>query len=114
MPPADMTDADRIFAALGDRTRRTIFRMVTDGPQTVSALADALGVTLTAVSQHLGVLQECGLLRTRKVGRTRLCEMDHQGIDVLADWVAFNRSLWEQRFDALGALLSENAPPDPS
>lgn len=108
----DMTDADRIFAALGDRTRRTIFRMVTSAPQSVSALADALGVTLTAISQHLGILQDCGLLRTRKVGRVRMCEMDHKGIDVLADWVAFNRGLWEQRFDALGNLLAEDGAGD--
>jgi DNA-binding transcriptional ArsR family regulator len=100
-------DADRIFAALGDGTRRAIFRMVTESPRSVSALAEALGVTLTAVSQHLRVLQECGLLNTRKEGRVRIAEPDGKGLDVLADWVGVHRQLWERRFDALDAMLAE-------
>ncbi len=101
--------ADEVFAALGDATRRAIVRLVTDGPQTVSALAAALDMTLTAIIQHLRVLQACGLLRTRKVGRVRICELDRHGLDVLAGWVAFNRQIWEQRFDALDAMLQEDA-----
>lgn len=100
--------ADQVLAALGDATRRAIVRLVTQGPQTVSSLATALGVTLTAISQHLRVLQACGLLQTRKVGRVRTCELDHHGLDILADWVALNRQMWEQRFDALGAMLQED------
>jgi DNA-binding transcriptional ArsR family regulator len=107
---ARLDDADGIFAALGDGTRRAIYKMVAEGPRTVSALAQALGVSLTAVSQHLRVLQACGLLRTRKEGRSRICEMDHQGIDVLAAWVALNRQLWNDRFDALDAILREDPP----
>ena len=101
--------ADQVFAALGDTTRRAIVRLVTQGPQTVSSLATALGVTLTAIAQHLRILQACGLLQTRKVGRVRTCELDHHGLDVLADWVALNRRMWEQRFDALGEMLQEDA-----
>ncbi|QCP14815.1 winged helix-turn-helix transcriptional regulator [Pseudoduganella umbonata] len=100
--------ADQVFAALGDATRRAIVKLVAQGPQSVSALATALGVTLTAISQHLRVLQTCGLLRTRKVGRVRMCELDGQGLDVLAQWVTINRRMWEQRFDALDAMLQEN------
>lgn len=102
------SDADRIFAALGDGTRRAIFRLVSAGPQSVSLLAEALGVTLTAVTQHLRVLEACGLLQTRKVGRVRMCEMDGKGLDVLAEWVTLNRQLWQQRFDALDAMLRED------
>ncbi|MUI10936.1 metalloregulator ArsR/SmtB family transcription factor [Massilia dura] len=101
--------ADEVLAALGDATRRAIVRLVTDGPQTVSSLAAALDVTLTAIIQHLRVLQACGLLQTRKVGRVRICELDHRGLDVLASWVAYNRRMWEQRFDSLGAMLQEDA-----
>jgi DNA-binding transcriptional ArsR family regulator len=100
--------ADRIFAALGDGTRRAIYKMVAEGPRTVSALAQALGVSLTAITQHLRVLQSCGLLRTRKEGRTRICEMDSRGLDVLAAWIALNRQLWNERFDALDAILRED------
>jgi len=98
---------DGIFAALGDGTRRAIFRMVAEGPRTVSALAQALGVSLTAITQHLRVLQGCGLLHTRKEGRVRICEVDRQGLDALEDWIAFNRQMWERRFDALDAMLRE-------
>lgn len=98
---------DRVFAALGDATRRAIFQMVAEGPRSVSVLAQALGVSLTAITQHLRVLQGCGLLQTRKEGRVRICEMDRQGLDLLAEWVQFNRQLWDRRFDALDAILRE-------
>ncbi|USX29353.1 metalloregulator ArsR/SmtB family transcription factor [Oxalobacteraceae bacterium OTU3CINTB1] len=100
--------ADQVFAALGDATRRAIVKLVAQGPQSVSALAAALNVTLTAISQHLRVLQTCGILQTRKVGRVRMCELDGHGLDVLAHWVAVNRRMWEQRFDALDALLHDH------
>ena len=100
--------ADQVFAALGDATRRAIVNMVAQGPQSVSALAQAQDVTLTAISQHLHVLQTCGLMRTRKIGRVRMCEIDGRGFDVLANWVATNRRMWEQRLDALGTMLQEN------
>lgn len=99
--------ADRIFAALGDGTRRAIFRMVAQGPRSVSTLAQALGVSLTAVTQHLRVLQGCGLLHTRKEGRVRMCEVDRAGLDVLDEWIALNRRMWDARFDALDAMLRE-------
>ena len=101
--------ADQVFAALGDATRRAIVKLVAQGPQSVSALAAALEVTLTAITQHLRILQTCGLLQTRKVGRVRMCELDSRGLDLVAQWVAFNRQMWEQRFDALGAMLEEDA-----
>lgn len=101
--------ADQVFTALGDATRRAIVKLVAQGPQSVSALAGSLNVTLTAITQHLRILQTSGLLRTQKVGRTRMCELDRKGLDVLTQWVAFNRKMWEQRFDALGAILQEDA-----
>ena len=106
---AMQTDAaDRVFAALGDSTRRAIVKLVAQGPQSVSSLAAALNVTLTAISQHLRILQTCGLLQTRKVGRVRMCELDSYGLDVLAHWTAVNRRMWESRFDALDAMLNDS------
>lgn len=97
--------ADRVFDALGDATRRAIFHLLSRGPLSVSALAQPLGVTLTAVGQHLEILQSCGLLKTRKVGRVRLCEVDGKGLDILEQWVAFHRQTWESRLDRLGDFL---------
>ena len=97
--------ADRVFDALGDATRRAIIHLLSRGPLSVSALAQPLGVTLTAVGQHLEILQSCGLLKTRKVGRVRLCEADRKGLDILEQWIAFHRQAWEARLDRLGDLL---------
>jgi DNA-binding transcriptional ArsR family regulator len=83
--------------------------LVAGGAQSVSSLAAALNVTLTAISQHLRVLQTCGLLQTRKLGRVRMCELDGHGLDVLAHWVVVNRRMWEQRFDALDTILQDDA-----
>jgi len=103
-------EADSILVALGDATRRTILKMVLQGPQSVSVLAAAIDVTLTAVAQHLRIMESCGLVRTRKVGRVRMCEADRRGLDVLADWVSLNRRMWEERFDRLDAMLLDEAP----
>ena len=77
------------------------------GPLSVSALAAPLGVTLTAVAQHLQILEECGLAHTEKVGRVRTCRIEPAGFDVLEKWIHDHRSLWERRLERLGALLEE-------
>lgn len=100
-------DADRIFIAMGDATRRAIFKLLGEKPQSVSALAKALEITLTGVAQHLEVLQACKLVKTEKRGRTRMCAVDSQGLDVLAEWLAMNRRMWDARLDRLGDILDE-------
>jgi DNA-binding transcriptional ArsR family regulator len=73
----------------------------------VSSLATPLDVTLTAVMQHLQVLEECGLVRTEKVGRVRTCRVEPAGFAVLQRWLADRRSMWEVSLDLLGDLLAE-------
>ena len=70
-------DIDRVFHALGDPTRRAIVERLSEGPLSVSRLATPLGITLTAVVQHLRVLEESGLVHTEKVGRVRTCRLDN-------------------------------------
>jgi DNA-binding transcriptional ArsR family regulator len=107
-------DIGRLFHALGDPTRRGILDRITERPMSVSALAEPLGITLTAVVQHLQVLEEVGLVRTEKLGRVRSCQIDPAGFDALEKWVAEHRSIWERRLDRLGSLLDnlgdENVP----
>ena len=75
-PKVDLkVDIVRLFHALGDPTRRAMLDRLTLGPQSVSALAEPLGITLTAVAQHLQVLEECALVHTKKLGRVRTCRM---------------------------------------
>ena len=100
-------DVDRLFHALGDRTRRAMLDRLSRGPVSVSELARPLGITLTAVGQHLQVLEECGLAVTEKVGRVRTCRIASAGLDALEKWVREHRTEWERRMDRLGEVLEE-------
>ena len=101
-------DIDRLFHALGDPTRRTMLDRLTQGPLSVSALAEPLGITLTAVAQHLRILEECGLAATEKLGRVRTCRIEPAGFDALEQWIRDHRTVWERRLDRLGTLLEEH------
>lgn len=100
-------DIDRVFHALGDPTRRAIVDKLVRGPQSVTALAGPLAVTVTAVMQHLQILERAGLVRTEKVGRVRTCSLASEGFDTLTQWVRERRSVWENRLDRLGDVLKE-------
>jgi len=100
-------DIDRVFHALGDRTRRAMLDRLSRGPVSVSQLAGPLGITLTAVGQHLEILEECGLVTTEKVGRVRTCRMASAGLDALDGWVREHRTEWERRMDRLGELIDD-------
>ncbi len=105
-----MINIDRLFHALGDPTRRAMLDRLSRGPLSVSALAAPLGITLTAVAQHLQILEECGLAHTEKLGRVRTCRIESAGFDALEQWVRDHRTLWERKLDRLGALLEEEDP----
>lgn len=98
-------NVDQLFHALGDPTRRAILDRLCHGPVSVSQLAKPLGITLTAVGQHLELLETCGLVITEKVGRVRICRMGSAGLDALERWVQEHRTEWYRRMDRLGELL---------
>ena len=104
---------DRVFHALADPTRRAILEQLSRGAASVSDLARPLDVTLAAVVQHLQVLEESGVVRTSKVGRVRSCQIDPSGLRLAERWIAERRSLWEQRFDRLAALVEDQPRPSP-
>jgi DNA-binding transcriptional ArsR family regulator len=101
-------DVDRLFHALGDPTRRAILDRLSEGPLSVSRLATPLEITVTAVAQHLQVLEESGLVRTEKLGRVRTCRIETAGFSALEQWIRDHRSLWERRLDQLDDLLAES------
>jgi DNA-binding transcriptional ArsR family regulator len=100
-------DVDRVFQALGDATRRAMLERLSDGPMSVSRLAEPLKMTLAAVVQHLQILEEAGLVKTEKVGRVRSCRMDSAGLNAAADWLAARRPEWERKLDRLGEFFRE-------
>jgi DNA-binding transcriptional ArsR family regulator len=105
--PRPEADIDRVFHALGDPTRRAILDRLAEGPLSASRLATPLDITLTAVVQHLRVLEESGLVHTEKVGRVRTCRIETAGFSALERWIGDHRSTWERRLDRLGELLAE-------
>ncbi len=106
--PRHKVSVDKVLHALGDPTRRAIVEMLIARPHSVSRLASPLGVTLTAVMQHLQLLEAAGLVRTEKLGRVRTASLHPDGFEALADWIRECRSPWEQRLDRLGEFLSES------
>jgi len=104
---AEKIEIARLFHALGDPTRRAILDRLTERPYSISQLAEPLGVTITAVAQHLQILEECGLAHTEKVGRVRTCRIGAAGFDAIEQWVRDHRTSWEKRLDVLGELLGE-------
>ena len=105
--PDQKSELDALFHALGDPTRRTIVERLSEQPHSVSALAEPLAVTVTAIGQHLQILEAAGLVRTEKLGRVRTASIDAGGLDKLDRWTRERRSVWERRIDQLSQILGE-------
>jgi len=99
---------DEVFRALSDPTRRDLVERLSGGPATVSQLASPLDMSLSAVVQHLAILETCGVVRSEKVGRTRTCRLQPMGLRLAEDWFAGQRALWERRLDRLGQVLADD------
>jgi DNA-binding transcriptional ArsR family regulator len=104
---AGAEETSLLFHALGDPTRRAMLDMLSRGPMSVSGLAGPLGITLTAVTQHMQVLEEAELAKSEKVGRVRSCRIEPKGFDRLEQWVRDHRTEWERKLDRLGAMLDD-------
>jgi DNA-binding transcriptional ArsR family regulator len=102
-------DLDRTFHALADRSRRSMVERLTQGPASVSELARPLAMSLAAVVQHVQVLEACGLVKTGKVGRTRICRIEPAAMSAAERWITDRRRDWESRLDRLDDLLNEEA-----
>jgi DNA-binding transcriptional ArsR family regulator len=100
-------DPAAILQALGDPTRRRMAELLGPGPLSVSELAQPFDMSLTAVVQHLQVLERCGLIATEKIGRVRTCSLRPEALDTLQGWIAQRRPEWHARLDRLADLLGE-------
>jgi DNA-binding transcriptional ArsR family regulator len=104
-----MIDLDRTFQALADKSRRTMVERLTLGPASVSELAEPLAMSLAAVVQHVQVLEACGVVKTEKVGRTRMCRIERASMSAAEEWIAERRQGWEARLDRLGDIMNDVA-----
>lgn len=99
---------DLAFAALADPTRRSLLSSLEQGERTLSALAAPLPITLMAVQKHVRVLEEAGLVATRKVGRSRHVRLRAHGLAHAAEWIKRSEARWNAAFDRLEQLLEED------
>ncbi len=96
-----------VFQAIADPTRREIINLIAHQSLNLNAIAENFDVSRPAISQHIKVLTECGLIIIKKQGRERYCEAKLQQLSAVSDWVEQYRKLWEQRFDALDGVLEK-------
>ena len=100
-------DLDRAFSALADPTRRTLLASLEGGEKTLSDLASPLPITLMAVQKHVKVLEEAGLVATRKLGRSRHVRLRAHGLERASDWIKQSEARWNAAFDRLEQVLAE-------
>ena len=95
-----MANADRVFSALNDPTRRAVFERLRHGPRGVGEIAHTLPVSRPAVSQHLKILKEAGLVKDRSEGTRRIYEIDPNGLGAMRIWLD---QFWEAALSVFAA-----------
>ena len=108
----DPAQIDLMFQALADPARRIMVERLSRGPASVSELAQPLDMSLSAVVQHLHLLQASGLIASEKVGRVRTCRIEPSALKTVEQWITERRTVWERRFDRLGQYLADH-PEEP-
>lgn len=104
--PNRLPELNRLFNALADPARRAIVERLSRGPASVSELAQPLPMSLPAAMQHLGVLENAGLVRSEKVGRVRTCSIEPATLSLAEQWINARRVEWDRRLDRLGDYLA--------
>lgn len=96
---------DSAFAALADSTRRGVLERLGRADASISDLAGAFDITLTGMKKHVRVLEDAGLVSTKKVGRVRLCRLGPRRLEDETAWLARYQTMLEARYDRLAAFL---------
>ena len=106
--PASAAARSDVFVAVADESRRRILHMLREGERSVSELAGAFPVTRSAVSQHLRILRDAGLVSARKEGRARLYRLEPAPLREVVDWLAWFEGFWDEKLAALSTYLEED------
>jgi DNA-binding transcriptional ArsR family regulator len=101
------TGFDTSFAALSDATRRGVLEQLGRADASITDLAEKFHMTLTGMKKHVGVLEQAGLVTTKKVGRVRTCKLGLRRLEKEAAWIERYRQLWDGRFDELDKVVEE-------
>ncbi len=108
--PANLDD---IFGALADPTRRAIVARLASGEATVLELAAPFDISLPAISRHLKVLENAGLISRGRDAQKRPCRLEADSLEEIHRWTQHTKRAWEQRFDELDAYLKKQQPTPP-
>lgn len=100
-----------VFQAIADSTRREIIDLLARQSLPVNEIAGQFDISRPAVSKHIKILHECGLVTIRKEGRKRFCRADPRKLQEVAEWTARYQKFWSKRLDALENLLNEKDQP---
>ncbi|HWF14754.1 MAG TPA: metalloregulator ArsR/SmtB family transcription factor [Acidimicrobiales bacterium] len=100
-------ELDRAFGALSDPTRRAILARLAEGDAGVMDVAAPFPMSQPAITKHLNVLEEAGLISRHRQARQRLCHLEPVRLKQLSDWVGSYREFWEESFERLDELLEE-------
>ena len=95
------TDLDRAFSALADPTRRAIVSRLCDGPKSVTQLSEPFELALPSLLKHVRVLEQSGLVSTKKIGRVRTCKIEPRALHAAEAWIHQHICAWEERLDRL-------------
>src|SRR5580698_5574502 len=90
-----------VFQAIADPTRRQIINLIAHQTLTPNGVADSFDVSRQAISKHIQILAECGIISIKQQGRERYCYVQPKKLDEVSDWLADFRKSWESRFDKL-------------
>lgn len=96
-----------VFQAIADPTRREIINMIAHQSLNLNSIADKFNVSRPAISKHIKILTECGLITIRQQGRERHCEAKLQKLNEVSDWIEQYRKFWTNKLDALEIYLDQ-------
>ena len=100
---------DATFRAISDPSRRTILDLLAEGERSVTQLLEHFDFSQPALSKHLRILREAGLVTARSVSRRRLYGLEADGLRSVAEWVRHYERFWTEKLDALGGVLDQEA-----
>jgi DNA-binding transcriptional ArsR family regulator len=101
------TRLDTSFAALSDATRRGVLEELGRADASITDLAEKFHMTLTGMKKHVGVLEQAGLVTTKKIGRVRRCQLGPRRLEEETAWLERYRQRWDERFDELEQVVDE-------
>ena len=96
-----------VFQAIADPTRREIIRLIAKEPMNLNAIADNFDLTRPAISNHIRILNECGIITIEQQGRERYCKVKPANLKEVSDWIGQFNELWEQRLESFEKYVNQ-------